>query len=504
MSIVRDDQIGSLNFSTPKVILVTVTPSPTARAASTNVVGIVGQFNRGTVGSVLTVGSMNEVGRKLGFYSSEEGLDGYYFMQNFFDANGSLAKVVRVASTGTVAATGTVFDDAGTTPLGTFTADSVGTWGKYLKVDIADNTISGYSNITVRNTKTNEVRQYIKTTTDSTDDRYIKTLVDEDPSKFFTYTSLVTDGTVFGEGTTSFSGGSNGTDTGDDLSDTAYVGTESGGIRTGIQAFKSQQYGEDVSIVVSARNTDTINTGLITHVNDITLSPRRTIIAFAQGTSVDSALTKMATLDDDKVKVSFPYVKVRNLFTNQDETFSPIAFDAANDSLLSYHLSASQTAYPATVKDLELDLSGSDIDSLTKARINPIVLRIGRGYLRASDYTTSSNPALAQNVVRKAKDYFARTFYSLLQFYISKPITPALWQEIKSGLETFLGIEAAAGRIGKTDGSKPYAVKVDSENNPTEIVQLNKIIILVQIALLAPADIIQVFLDASQDKTIVA
>jgi hypothetical protein len=38
--IVREDQIGSLNFTTPKVILVEVTPSPVARASSTNVVGV--------------------------------------------------------------------------------------------------------------------------------------------------------------------------------------------------------------------------------------------------------------------------------------------------------------------------------------------------------------------------------------------------------------------------------------------------------------------------------
>lgn len=501
MAIVRDDQIGSLNTSTPKVILVEVTPNPTARASSTNVVGIVGQFIRGATNKIYNVTSLNELERKLGGYL--DGYDGYLFTKDFFDANGSVAKIVRVTSSGTAYATGAIYSDAGATGLvATFTADTVGTWGNYITVDVTASTVTGYVDLVVRNTKTSEVRRYTKTTFTSTSDtRYIVTLVNADPSKFFTLSVASNSSNPYATSTT-LSGGSNGASTGSSLSDTAYVGTESGGTRTGIQAFKASS-AEDVSIVLSCRNTDTINSALITHVSDINLSPRRTIITFASGTDVDTAIGKMATLDSDKVKVTFPYVYVENPFTGVLELHNPVAFDGANDTVLSYHQSASQTVYPATVRDIEFDLSVGDINSLTAKRINPIVLKVGRGFIRSSDYTTSSNPSLSQNVVRKAKDYFARTFYDLLQFYLSKPITVQLWKDIKDALEAFLRLEEGAGRIGNSQGGKAFGVKIDAENNPTDIVKLNKIIALVEISLLAPADIIQVFLDAQQDKTIV-
>jgi hypothetical protein len=90
-----------------------------------------------------------------------------------------------------------------------------------------------------------------------------------------------------------------------------------------------------------------------------------------------------------------------------------------------------------------------------------------------------------------------------LQNYISKPIASKLWASIRDSLIAFLKTEASAGRIGRSTGGVPYGVLCDSSNNPQEIVQLNKVIVLVEISLLAPADIIQVFLDAQQDKTIV-
>lgn len=500
MAIVRDDQLGSVNMTTPKVVLVEVTPSPTARAVSTNVVACVFQATRGERGKVYTIGSLTEFEKTFGHYDST--LDGYLWTKRFFDANGSILKGVRAMSSGGVKAFKTINDGALTpVDLFTITFSTEGTCGNFTTIKTVVNPLdSNYFNITISNSKTGETLTYTKTTLDNTDARYLGTLIQNDPNKFFSFT-FIADGTP-AYGTFSLATGSNGTTTGSGLSDSEYVGTDSGSGRTGIQSFKASSC-EDVSIVVSARSTSTINTALITHVEDITLSPRRTIISLPAGTTVASAITAKTSIDSDKVKISFPMVKVQNPFTLENETVSSNAFDSAMDTLLSYHQSASQTAYPVTVAEAEIDLSPTEIDQLTTVQINPIVFKSGKGFIRASDYTTSSNPSLKQNVVRKAKDYFARVFYDLLQNYISKPITPALWAEIKSVMEAFLRIEQANGRIGSTTGGKAFGVKIDAENNPQSIVQQNKIIIYCEISLLAPADIIIMYLDARQDKTIV-
>lgn len=498
MSIVKDTQIGALGYSTPTVHLIEITPSPNARASTTNVVGLVAQAIRGEVGKIYTVGTLLEYEKALGGYNTIA--DGYLWAKNFFDANGSILKVVRVGGANMVKASGSIAS-GGVNVVFNVEANTVGTWGNQIDVTVSGSPFTGYFNLTIRNKATQEIKEYKKVSSDEDDTRYLMTLVNADVNKFFTITMVLTNGTVPTAGTTTLTGGSDGTLTGNSLPDSAYVGTESGGVRTGIQAFKAQS-AEDVIMVQSARLSSTINNALIVHVSDIRLSPRRTVIAFPEATDVDTAITNMASLDSDKVKVVFNHPQVENPFTGELEYVNPTSFESANDTLLGYHQSASQTALPATVVGTKFELTGTEIDRLTANRINPYTLKVGRGFIRSSDYTASANPQLAQNVVRKAKDYFGRTFYALLQNFISKPITPKLWKAIRDALVAFLRIEANAERIGHSTGSTPYAVKCDSENNPTDIVQLNRIRIDVQISLLAPADIIEIYLDASQDKTI--
>ena len=498
MSYVKDTQIGALGYSTPTVHLIEVTPSPNARAASTRVVGLVAQAIRGEVGKIYTVGSLLEYEKALGGYTSN--VDGYLWAKNFFDANGSLLKVVRVASEGTVKANADIVS-GGTDVVFTVEANTVGTWGNKIEVVTSASPFAGYFNLTIRNKATQEIKVYTKVSTDEDDSRYLLSMVNSDPVRFFNITMTLTDGTIPDLGATILSGGNDGTTIGSNLIDSAYVGAEAGGVRTGIQVFKAQS-AEDVVMVQSARATTTINNALITHVSDIRLSPRRTIIAFTEATDVTAAITAKGLIDSDKVKIVFNHPQVENPFTGELEYVNPTSFEAANDTLLGYHQSASQTALPATVVGLKFELTGTEIDQLTAVQINPYFLKVGKGFIRASDYTASSNPALMQNTVRKAKDFFGRTFYDLLQFFISKPITTKLWKDIRDAMINFLRLEANAERIGRSDGSTPYAVKCDKDNNPTDIVKLNRIRIDCQISLLANADIIEIYLDASQDKTI--
>lgn len=501
MAIITDQQLGSVNYTTPKVLIVEVTPSPQARATSTNVVGAVMQLTKGDPNKIITIGSLADFTRKCGYYDSE--LDGYLFVDDFFKANGSVLKIARAVDDDATKSSG-VINSSGDIALFTFEAKTVGTDGNQLTSQITNATVDDYFNIIIRHKITNQILEYKKVTTDSTDTRYIKTIIDNDPSSqdILTVTVHVTDGTLPENGTVDFTGGTNGTDYGDALSDTAYIGTELGSVRSGIKLFK-QTSADDINIVVSARSNDNINTELILHVTDINVAPRRTIIAFEEGTDVDTAIANMATLDYDKVKVVYPHVKCTNPFTLQLETHNPTSFESANDTLLGYWQSASQTALPANVKELEYELSQVEIDQLTAKRINPYKLQIGSGFIRASDYTTSSNPELQQNVVRKAKDFFGKTFHSLYQLFLSKPITARLWNEMADSARAFLRNEAKSGNIGLTDGGTPYFVKIDNENNPPEIVKLNRVMVYIEISLLAIADTIQVMMDARQEKTII-
>lgn len=492
--IVQDTQLGSVNTTTPKLVIVEVSPSQTIRATGQTVVGLVAQLNRGKQGEAIVVGSMIDFQKKCGYYDSD--LDGYLFAERFFNAGGGLLKISRAMSTGAVKAS--VALSGAVSEVCTITADSEGTWGKFIETKVAVNTLStGYVDITIRNTKTQESITFNKTTfTDSNDKRYITTLYNNTPDKFFTLTLNGTPTENPSAITVNLSGGTNGTTSGSSLSDTAYVGTNSPSLRTGIQAFRSTT-NSDVVMVVTARDTSTINTALITHVTDLTLSPRRTIISTPNSASVSDAITTKSTINTDKAKLIYGYVKVQNPFTAEVEEVSRVAYDVAMDAQIGYWQSASQTLLPAQVLGVVMDLEESDINQLTANQINPVAFKQNTGFYRVSDYTCSNDPSLKQNTVRKAKDYFARVFYDNLQQFLSKPINETLFSNIRELLNAILRLEKEAQHI--LDSS----VKCDIDNNPIEIRRQNKIRIDTEISLFGNADMIYLFLDASQEKTIV-
>lgn len=498
--IIREGFESSINTSVPQVVIIERGSNPSVRAASTNVMGLVGQAIRGD-DTIHEIGGMDEFIRKAGDYDSTVG-DAYLYAKNFFDAGGGLIKFVRVTSSGTAAASATLSGGIATFASGgvfTVVADSVGTWGNSIKVQVTDSFASGYFNLEVRNGK--EVAKYDKVSINSSDARYLSTLVQQDGNAFFTVNMILSSGSYTPvTGTTTMTGGSNGVFTGSTLTDDYYVGTESSGGRTGIQKLMEDN---EVIVVQSARETDTINAALVNHVDNMSLSPRRTILTFAQGTSVDTAKTFGQSNDDDKFKVIYPRVGVRNPFTNVKETVSATPFAAAFVTSADYNISMSQVKLPATVIDIERTLTNTEVGTLCKNKINPIVKKLGRGIIFASDYTCSSNPKYAQDTVRRAKDFFAITLDAAMQGYISKPIRDTLYKGLKKVIDEFLLGEWNAGRIGRTDNKKPYSIKVDTQNNPSAIVEQNLVIIEVEISLLGNADRIYVYLAPDINKTII-
>lgn len=497
MSVIRAGQEGSINQSVNEVIVIEREPNAFVEGASTNIAGAVMQTTRGDLEEIHRVGSMEEFSAKLGDYDSS--LDGYLFARRFFDAGGGILDVVRVTDGNEAAASGSLENAVASGTVFTILADSPGTWGNSMKVFVENNSATGYVNITVVYGK--QTSTYSHVTSDSTDtDNYFPTVVQKDANAFIEVVANLTDGTLPDEGTTTLAGGTNGTLTGSSLADTAYVGTESGGVRTGIQKFKES---DEVILVVSARSNDTVNAALRTHVADTDLSPRRTIISFAAATSVSTAVTNMGTINVDKTKVMFPHVIVRNPYSGIKETVSVVPYAAGLETLLSYEQSASQVQLPATVLAPEIKLTNTELATLTKNRMNPIAKVRGVGLIYTEDQTSSSNPAKQQQSTRKAKDFFALSIDSGLKPFISKPIRPSLWSDIKTAISSLLKLEERAGRIGRSDGSTPYSVKVDSSNNPSDVVQRNRVIVEVEISLLGHADKIYVYLDAGIDKTIV-
>ena len=494
--IIRASQENLINYSTPQSVIIEREPNAIVRASSTNRTGVVCTTSRGKTDEIIVVGSLDEFINKCGGYVA--GLDGYLFARNHFSTNGGELAIVRIVTTGTAtaeASVGTGLTSGGVVSGSAFDIafESVGTQGNSTSFTISNSSLSGSFDIRFTNGK--QQMEYLTADLNPNSDRYLELLINQDGNKFIDI-SNITDNVYPLTGTYSLTGGSNGgTPTEDD-----YVGYETASGRTGLQLFKED---DSVICVVSAKIGDTINTGLVTHVDDYTLSPRRTIITFAEGTSIASAITKAQALNNDKVKIVYPLVKVRNPFNKTNENVSAVPFATALDSAMTYENSASQKQVGNLVLGVERKFSPSEINSLTKAQVNPIISKKNAGIIYASDYTTDKNPLKIQNAWRKAKDYISLALDGVNRFYLSQDIDQDLWKAIDDAYEAFFQSEWDNGRIGRTDGSKPFSVTIDISNNPQNVVQQNQVIAEVEVSLKGLSDTIKVYLDSSPDKTII-
>ncbi len=476
---------------TPDVALRETTPSPALRSAAIGIIGCVGQANRGPVGVPTRVNSLTEWVREFGDYTSLQNVEGYMFVYNLFKSGATAVDFVRVTDGNHLQATASV---TGTI----YRLVDPGAWGNSVTLTVTSSTVAGYVNLLFANGSAETYEYRGVTFTSATDPNYISTVINN-AAQTDNFIELVTVGnTNPATGTYTFTGGSNGSVQGLSLLDSAYTGTNSTGGLTGLVALEAD---DDVEIIVCSRSNATIAGALKDHVSLSTVTPRLAVCASASGTTVSTLVTTMATFNSDRCIMTYPWVQIVNPQNNRKEYHSPTAFYAGLLSTLSYHISPSRNQINGII-GTERALTRTDVDTLGKARVSPITLMAGNGFVVRNGYTTSNNPALANITRRRAVNFFGKTFESGLQPFVSKPHTPALRVDVVTAISNKCQEETNAGKIGNVNGGKPYAVKCDASNNPDSIVRQNKMMVDVQISLWAPADFINVTLDASEAKVL--
>jgi hypothetical protein len=475
------------NFTTPDVFVREATPAASIKGSSIGVVGVPVQAIRGPVGEPTVVSSLSDYVRKFGGYDPSVKED-FMFMYNLFNNGATEVVVVRVTDSNeakaTVAQNGT-----------TFRLKTPGSWGNGAKLTSAASSVSGYVDLTF--TYGNETYKYSQVTfADANDPQYFKTIIEASPDDFVEV--IVAGNTNIAVGTYTFSGGSNGTAVGMALDDTSYVGTNDANGLTGLVALEAD---DDVEIVVCPRANDTVNAAVLTHVSLASVSPRIAVVAPASGTIVNDVVTSMAAYNSDRLVVTYPFVQVLNPYNNKKEYHNPTAFYAGVLAQLNYHQSPSRNQLIGVI-GTERALQPAEVDTLGKNRVSPIGLKKATGFVILNGINTSSIPAKANITRRRAVNYFAKTFEAGSQQFVSKPHTVQLRSDVKSAFGTLLNNELQLGRIGNVNGGKAYAVKCDEQNNTNDVVRANKMMVDVQISLLAPADFILVTIDASEAKVV--
>jgi hypothetical protein len=479
------------NQFTPDVNLLEASPAPSIRASAIGVVGVVGQAIRGPVGVPTRLGSLADFTRLFGGYHAAHGGEGYMYMYNLFRAGASIVDFVRITDGEEKAATATV---SGTT----FQLTSAGSWGNSVTLKVSASSIAGFVDLLFSYGK--ESYSYKSVTfTDSSSDSYVATIMGA-ALQVDDFVQLLTTGSSNpAVGTYTFTGGSNGLVEGSALLDSAYVGVNDE--LKGLSGLVALEADEEVEIIVCTRANQAMSEALKDHCTLVTVTPRMAVCAPALGTSVSSLKTFMGSFNTDRCIMTYPFQQVLNPNNNKKEYHSPTSFYAGLLSTLSYHVSPSRQAINGVI-GTERALTRSDVDQLSKSRVSPITLLAGFGFVVRNGYNASNEPAKANITRRRAVNFFAKTFETGLQQFVSRPHNQALRFEVVSVLNSLIQNEVSMGKIGRVNGGKAFAVKCDSENNPDSSVQQAKMIVDVQISLWSPADFINVTLDASEAKVL--
>lgn len=479
------------NQKTPDVFLREASPAPSIRAAAIGIIGCVGQSTRGRVGVPTRVSSLTEWIRNFGDYTTLQAGEGYMYVYNLFKAGASAVDFVRITDGNHTQATASVSGSV-------FRLTTPGSWGNSVSLVVTSSTVAGYVNLRFTNGNAESYEYKGVTFTSTTDANYVQTVLNN-----ATVTDDFVEITTIGgsnppAATYTFAGGSNGTNQGTSLADSAYTGTNASGGLTGLVALEAD---DDVEIIICSRNNDTVNSAIKDHVTLTTVTPRLGVAAPASGTTVSTLSTTMATFNSDRMIMTYPWLQILNPLNNRKEYHAPTSFYAGLLSTLSYHLSPSRNQINGII-GTERALTRSDVDTLSSYRVSPITLLNGQGFVIRNGVTTSSNPSLSNTTRRRACNFFGKSLETGLQPFVSKPHTPSLRVDVVTAISNLCQNEANAGKIGNVNGGKAFAVQCDASNNPTSIVQQNKMMVNLQISLWSPADFIDVTLDASEAKVL--
>lgn len=114
--------------------------------------------------------------------------------------------------------------------------------------------------------------------------------------------------------------------------------------------------------------------------------------------------------------------------------------------------------------------STADLSTLIQAGID-VVTNPGAGgwdiWTCRSGHTSSTNLTLQLDNYPLLTNYIAKTLAAGMGFYIGQEITPLLFQQVTGTLTQFMQNLTGAGFLATTDGSTPYAVQCNVQNNPS-------------------------------------
>ncbi|WP_034086990.1 phage tail sheath family protein [Streptacidiphilus albus] len=197
--------------------------------------------------------------------------------------------------------------------------------------------------------------------------------------------------------------------------------------------------------------------------------------------------------DSKYAALYYPWIKVFDPATGQARLVPPSGHVAGvwarNDSERGVHKAPANEVVRGAV-DLEIQITRGEQDLLNPIGVNCIRTFPGRGIRIWGARTLSSDPAWRYLNVRRYFNYLEESILIGTQWVVFEPNDDALWARIRRNISAFLVNEWRGGALFGARPEDAFYVKCDEETNPTESVDVGRVVCEIGIAPVKPAEFV--------------
>ncbi|MEW1720629.1 phage tail sheath subtilisin-like domain-containing protein [Streptomyces sp. NPDC093109] len=197
--------------------------------------------------------------------------------------------------------------------------------------------------------------------------------------------------------------------------------------------------------------------------------------------------------DSKYAALYYPWIKVFDPAGGQTRLIPPSGHIAGiwarNDSERGVHKAPANEVVRGAV-DLEMQITRGEQDLLNPIGVNCIRTFPGRGIRVWGARTLSSDPAWRYLNVRRYFNYLEESILNGTQWVVFEPNDQALWARIRRNISAFLVTEWRSGALFGATPEDAYYVKCDAETNPTESVDLGRVICQIGVSPVKPAEFV--------------
>ena len=192
----------------------------------------------------------------------------------------------------------------------------------------------------------------------------------------------------------------------------------------------------------------------------------------------------------------YPWIHITDPLTGKRKLFPPsgavVGSYSATDVRRGVHKAPAgiEDGYLNTAADVERMITKGEHDTLNPEGINVIRKFPDAGIVIWGARTVSADPEWRYVNVRRLFLFLEESIDEGTQWVVFEPNGPNLWARIVRNVSAFLRVQWLDGKLAGSTPEQAYFVKCDEETNPQESVDLGRVVTVIGVAPLKPAEFV--------------